>query len=849
MRVQRREFLRAGVAAGAITGLAGPTTLNALAKGGAAKPGRAGTRPGRWIPTVCQGCTTWCPVEVFVQNGRAVKVRGNRHSKQNDGVACPRAHLALQQLYDPDRVKVPMKRTNPAKGRGVDPKFVPITWDEALDTVADRILELRKNGEAHKYLLMRGRYTYMRDMLYDAMTKIIGSPNNISHSAICAEAEKFGSFFTEGMWGYRDYDIENTDYLLVWGCDPVSSNRMVPSAMRRFGALIDRGTLAVVDPKLQTSAIKAHEWLPVKPGEDGALACAIAHSLLVDGRWSREFVGDFKEGKNLFQAGSVIDEAAFVEKQTHGLVKWWNLELRDKTPEWAEPITGISARQIRRVARGLADAAPKAVVWLGPGACMHVRGAYTAMAVHAINGLLGSVDNVGGSLDSEKVPVLKMPKVDKYKDELAKKKYGKIDQRGTLEFPSLKKGKPGGGVVTNRVADAILDEDPYDIKLAIGYMNNFPFSCGGAQRWENALEKLPFYVHLTTHASEMTQYADIVLPSTMSMFEKWAWLKSKQNRHAFCGLMQPVVDPMWEIYTDETAIPWMIAERLAKKGFPNLLEYYRNELKDPETGKSATDAREFELFAVKWYTQQMWDGKKDVGGDRIDGWESFVERGMWNSKAYPYKKRWGKFKTKTKRFEFFSETLKASLTAHAEKHKKSIDEVLEICKYEARGEYAFIPHYESPYVLGDPKEYPFAFVDYKSRLNREGRSANSPWYMEFKKMDPGDKSWDDVLKINPGDATKLGIDEGDRVVVTSPTGSFVVTAKPWEGVGPGVVTKCFGQGHWAYGRVAADDYAKAKPRGINNNEIIPAEYDRLSGSTARNGGFARVRIEKAGGEQ
>ena len=74
---------------------------------------------------------------------------------------------------------------------------------------------------------------------------------------------------------------------------------------------------------------------------------------------------------------------------------------------------------------------------------------------------------------------------------------------------------------------------------------------------------------------------------------------------------------------------------------------------------------------------------------------------------------------------------------------------------------------------------------------------------------------------------------------------MVVKLKLWEGLRPGTVAKCYGQGHWAYGRVAAQDYAKAVPRGGNNNEILVDDYDRLSGSTARNGGFTGVRIQKA----
>jgi anaerobic selenocysteine-containing dehydrogenase len=104
-------------------------------------------------------------------------------------------------------------------------------------------------------------------------------------------------------------------------------------------------------------------------------------------------------------------------------------------------------------------------------------------------------------------------------------------------------------------------------------------------------------------------------------------------------------------------------------------------------------------------------------------------------------------------------------------------------------------------------------------------------------------SWHDVLKLNPEDARKLGIADGDRVRVTSPAGSFEVEARLWEGVRPGVVTKCYGQGHWAYGDIAAREFGKSA-RGVNNNEIMPADYDRLSGSTARNGGFTGVKLEK-----
>jgi anaerobic selenocysteine-containing dehydrogenase len=844
MKIKRRDFLKLGAAAGAAVTVGKPV-LNAFASH--TKEDKIGEYPGKWMPTTCQGCTTWCPAEVFVQDGRAVKVKGNRYSKQNEGVVCPRSHLSLQQLYDPDRVKVPMKRTNPKKGRGVDPKFVPISWDEALNTIADKMMELRKAGEPEKFAVFRGRYTYLRDIIYSALPKVFGSPNGISHSAICAEAEKFGSYYTEGKWAYRDYDLANAKYLLVWGCDPISSNRQVPAAIKHLGNVLDKATVAVVDPKLNATAAKAHEWLQLQPGTDGALASAVAHVILAEGLWYKDFVGDFTDGQNRFIVGKDVDESTFKEKETHGIVKWWNIELKDKTPAWAAKICEIPAEQIIRIAKGMGKAAPHVCVWLGPGAAMHVRGAYSAMAVHALNGLVGSIDNLGGTVQTASIPVNKIAKFKKYHDELAQKhsKMQKIDQRGYKEFPVISKGKPGGGVVTNNVANAVLKGDPYDLKVVIGYMNNFVFSCTGAERWEKAMEKIPFFAHLTTHASEMTQYADIVLPCAITKYEKLGYTKTKANNFATCTLIQPVVKPLWDVMADETEIPWLLAEKLKDRGFSNLYDYFRNEFKDPETGHKPKNPAEFTEYNLKAQTEPIWNSLYDIGGDRIRGWKDFRARGMWNSDHYTYKKRWGgKFKTKTKKFEFYSETLKAALGKHAEKHKTDIDDILKTCNYTASGELAFVPHYEPPFRYGSVEEYPFTFIDCKSRYNREGRSQNSPWYYEFKNNDIGDKRWDDVIKINPQDAKKQGLKDGDKVKVTSVAGSITCNVKLWEGVRPGNATKAYGQGHWAYGKVASKDYRKHIARGGNNNTIMPDDYERLSGSTVRNGGFTGVKIEK-----
>ncbi len=854
MRLSRRSFIMGSavslgwLAAGGVSAaaLAGAPATNALVPR-KARPSKVAV--GEWVGSTCQGCTQWCAIQIYVQNGRATRVRGNPLSKTNHGYCCPRGHLIPQQLYDPDRIKMPMKRTNPVKGRGIDPKFVPISWDEALDAVADKMMALRQAGEAHKLMYMRGRYSSTStDLLYGTLPKVFGTPQYFSHSAICAEAEKMGPGLTQGFFGYRDYDLEKTQCLVLWGTDPLASNRMVPNTINRFHEIVARGTVIAVDPRLSNVASKAHEWLPVRPGADGALAGAMAHVLLTEGLWNREFVGDFKDGKNLFVARKAVDETAFDEKETFGLVKWWNLELKDCTPAWGEKETLIPAEQIVRVARAMGKAAPKTAVWMGPGVAMSPRGTYAAMAVHALNGLLGSIDAEGGVWQSSSPGSLgKFPSADKYVDELAKKtgKGKKLDGRGAKDMPAMMNAKPGSGVVTNNVANGLL-KDPEAIKVFLSSWSNFNFSCTGADRWDKAMAKIPFFVHMVTNASEMTQFADIVLPSTFNAAEGWSIITNMGNGHGYASLQQAAVKRLWDVKQEETEVMWLLAEKLNARGFPGLFEYYSTEFKDPETGKAPTTALEFSEIAAKITSAPIWKAKEPMKGDPpINGWAEFKAKGMFSGPKYALKKNWGKFATATKKFEFYSETLKKGLLEHAGKYETTVDDILAVSGYEARGERAFVPHYETPKRHGTAKDFPFTFIDYKSRLNREGRSANTSWYQEFKKVDPGDVAWNDVLKMNPADGAQLGLKTGDLVKVTSPAGSIVVELKLWEGVRPGTVTKCYGQGHWAYGQIAAKDYARATPRGGNNNEILVDDYDRLSGATARNGGFTGVRIEKA----
>jgi len=847
MRLSRRILLQVAASAGVVSKLPEAFAAN---KAVVREAKACAPAPGRWIPTACQGCTQYCAIEIFNQNGRATRVRGNRYSQGNHGFCCPRGHLIPQENYDPDRIKQPLKRTNPVKGRGIDPKWVPISWDEALDIVADKMMELRRAGEPDKLLYLKGRYgNTSHGLLYGTLSKLWGTPQNFSTSALCAETEKMGPGYTQGLFSYRDYDLENAKCVVFWGADPFASNRQVPNVISRLAAIQKNGGIITVDPRLSTAAAKAKEWLPILPGTDGALANAIAHVILTEGLWYREFVGDFADGKNRFAAGKKVDPELFREINTKDLLVYWNEEARFWTPKKAESVTKIPAQQIVRAARMMAEAAPNVIVWMSPGVCMNPRGTYSAMAVHALNGLLGSVDNVGGTHDPVKSVTGSYPKLDAYIDDLAKAKGKghKLDGRGDKDMPAAMKAKLGSGVATNNIANSML-KDPGAVKVMISSWTNTPFAAADGKRWEKALSQVPFFVHMVPFASEMTQFADVVLPSTFNSAEGFGTVTGFGSMHAWTSLQQPTCERVWDVKQEENEVTWLLAEKLAKRGWSKLLDYYSTEFKDPETGKTPTNEKEFQLITTRISSAPCWmPNRKPIGGDQINGWEEFRSRGMYNTSAQKYKKHWGgKFPTPSGKFEFVSGALQKVLAEHARKYQMTVDEVLELCNYKARGIKAFMPHYEPPRRHGDPKKYPFLFIDHKSRLNREGRSANLTWMQEFKKCDCGDKSWGDVLKINPLDAKKLGLRNRDRVRIVSIVGEIEAEVRLWEGVRPGTVAKAYGQGHWAYGQVAALKYGKT-PRGGNNNEILVDDYDRLSGTSCRNGGFTRVRIEKITG--
>ena len=809
-KMSRRSFLK--LSASATMATAGllflqQSPLNALVRG------QGSETKDKWVPTGCVGCVGWCPIKVRVVNGKAVAIKGNENSVWTNGKICPKAMLNLQILYDPDRVKKPLKRTNPNKGRDEDPGWVEITWDEALNTIVSKLKELRDNGTPERFVMLRGRYDKgAADIFYSRFTKAYGTPNNISHSSLCAESTKGGRWLALGDYDYSGLNWYEANYIISFGNPFLESHRPGTGIFSAFGKIRERSKprakIVMVDPRYSVTALKSDEWIAINPGTDGALALGMAHVILTEGLWDKTYVGDFDPNAPVqgFESGNSITEEyivgspTFIENSTTGLLKWWNAVLKDFTPEVAAQKTGISAETIKRLAREFANASPAMAIW-GRGADAWPNGLFNGYAIVSLNALVGSIEKLVTHRPSVKFTSEAVP-LDQDQTALDGVAKPRLDEKGTKKFPRAK-------VVTNNVADNILNDNPYPVEVILAWWSNFAYSAPGSKRWEQVFKKVPLVIHHTTHLSETSIYADIILPAK-SYLEKWAFGYPAGTAGSVRGatLFQPVITPLYDCKSEiELAIE--LGKKLGEH-FPSIKNSFDG------IGGPYGDTAE-------GYTRQRTEEQYQ---NFPNGWDDFRKIGTTNISYSPKTS----FKTPSTKFEFYSGVLQEKFNDLG-----MTDDDLTNINIKSRGDALYVPHFEEPAFIGDKETYPLVLISYKTMLNQEGRSANTQWAQEISNVLLGE-GWNNFAEINPETAKKFNIKDGDEIIVESEVGKLKTIAKVFPGIHPDIVAIAYGQGHFAYGR-------NAKNIGVNPNEITGVMYDHITGmSTYYN---TRVKIYKA----
>lgn len=813
-RIGRRSFLQgaaAAIAGGAVTTACGPTlgpTEHDLAvnEAGAEKWGRLA---GTWTPSLCNMCGGQCGILVHVANGAVEKIEPNSWSPTNytnissdffdgytadrgckeGGAICPKGNAGIMQLYDPDRVKTPLKRTNPDRSDGADPRWQKISWNQALDEIATKLKSLRDAGEAHK-LVWISEDAAFTDIQSD-FNKLYGTPNYLMHSNLCDVARK--ASFSTVMGDSRPLaDFIESKYILLFGWNPTSAIKWVHLPRIITRAIEQGARMVVVDPYMSDTAVKAQEWVPIRPATDGALALALAHVIIRDKLYNSDFVQTWSVGFD--------DFAKYVA---------------DKTPQWAEQITTVKAATTERLAHELATTKPALVdAWSGPG--QHSNGVQGGRAIAILNSLIGSWDQPGGMM----MPERNGPAHPAVKPDAVAGKTSKQPRLDRLETYPL---GHSSGVYTELFANIAGGSGPYQPKVMFSVFQNPLMSVPGRATVVKAIKQLETFVVIDTMLSETAKLADYVLPGT-NFLERYD-LMTQWVTWSAVGLRQPVVKPLFgQLAEYETVVS--LARRLGLqdgdgKDFFRIgplsgqpiedvkawyEDYLSNQLKKGSPGITLEEMKA--LPGAIWvdrggtryrkYAESLSAAKLATayfdGDPALDGTVIFDKQGGSRIGVVVGRKTVKGFATKSRKVEFSSPWLAAKPDASG----KPVDP---------------LPVYQ-PREWQPDKTYPLFLINWKEASHTHTRTQNNPWLLDLQPNNP--------LMIHPDTAQRLGIQDGAEVWVESKYGKVKAKVNVTERIHPEVVGLQHGFGHTALGSLA-------KGRGTADGTLRPTKGDPLSG--------------------
>jgi thiosulfate reductase/polysulfide reductase chain A len=509
--ISRRDILRYAAIAGGV-GASGLTSFSFMARSA-----EAAAALDNWIATCCNMCGGTTGIYARVYNGRVIKIEPNAYNpvgvcnistdytslKATGARMCPKGNAGIMTQYDPDRVKTPLRRT-PGTARGAGFWDV-ISYDTAVAEIAAKLAAIKPQE------LVWFTEDNTAVPIQQSFCNVFGTPNFLQHSNLCDVARKFGFEKTLGN-GRPLADFRNTKYMLIFGWNPLSATKWAHLPRILLDGLENGAKLVLVDPRCSETAEKALQyggrWLAIKPGTDGALALALANVII----------------------GEKLYDADFVANWTVGFTEFSAL-VASKTPEWAAPITGISATTIRTVARELATTKPAVVdAWSGPG--QHMNGAEGSRAIAALAGLIGQVDKPGTLvLPGRKGPKFTGPAPPSPLP-------ARVDRQNSTQYPFA---HSSGVYVEAR--DAMISGLPYMPKAAIFVMQNFLFSVPNTAKSKQALNNLELIVSVDTHLSETALMADYVIPGT-TYLERYELLPQWVT-FPVVALRQPVVPPLF----------------------------------------------------------------------------------------------------------------------------------------------------------------------------------------------------------------------------------------------------------------------------------------------------------------
>ncbi|MEW5919588.1 MAG: molybdopterin-dependent oxidoreductase [Bacillota bacterium] len=462
---------------------------------------------------VCGVCGAACAMIADMVDGRVWRLRGNPDDQVALGHLCVKGYTAHKDLYCPDRLKYPLKRTNPQKGPGVDPGWVKIEWDEAFKLTADAFNKaIQENGPQSVAFFSRN-HDWM-----DRLRHAIGTPNQIIHDNTCFTTYTATWRGSLGI-GMRSYmmDIQNAKYILSFGWD-IPSKAKNNQARDYIKALENGAKCVCLNPHLTITASLADEWIPIKPGTDLAFMLAMIRIIINEELYDKDYVASYTTGLDELKAA-----------------------VQDYTPQWAAEITEVPAATIERIAREFGTTRPAFVPThkRDAGGPNYANSWRTAFCSIILNALVGAWDREGGQI------IPRTPRMPSFNDIFPPPAFPPMPKERIdgFEKHSVIADMRGGDFST--ITEAILSEKPYPLKAAL--MNKYNLlSFPNPARFAEALAKLDFVAVVEYWPSELAQMADVVFPEFHFLEGSGMTPRAFTAYYPQIALREPVHDPLYD---------------------------------------------------------------------------------------------------------------------------------------------------------------------------------------------------------------------------------------------------------------------------------------------------------------
>jgi thiosulfate reductase / polysulfide reductase chain A len=535
------------------------------------------------IKSVCLNCSTVCGIEGYVIDGQLVKIGGNPEDPNNGKSLCAKGQSGPTINTYADRLLYPLERVGP-RGSG---QWRRISWNDAYERIATRIRKAMDEGKPEEVAIHIGRSRIGEEMT--RFLNAIGTPSLFNHRALCSSNKRAANYVCLGDTDWETPDAAHTKYILNFGANFYEAHQgAIHVAKRVVAGRFDNGAkLVTFDVRLSNTAGRSDEWWAPNPASEGAIALAMAHTIMEAGQADRAF----------------LDEWCNVSAAD--LQAW----LKQYPPEWAEKISGIPAADIRRMALEFAAARPRCVAFTNRGSSAHYNGFNNDRAVILLNAVVGSVGQEGGYCYGEE-PTRVPPREFAQPQPRPPAPKAKSAIENPPEWPLANKWQ------RMKVGQIVYDH----LKQGRGKLQVYiSYTLAAPQTWPEgrslAVEVLkdesliPFHVCSDVVYSETAHYADLILPDA-SYMERWGFdTRNNMELRDYVALRQPLVPPPGECVSFAD-----VMIELGKRISPETAKYFQ--FKNHED----------------WVRQRCVGLSKRVGED---GFEYMKKHGVWQDMSKP----------------------------------------------------------------------------------------------------------------------------------------------------------------------------------------------------------------------